>query len=693
MTTVVKNVASVHIDSIETESGESVTMPTSGGELTTKEYVDSIIAGIHIPDIAVGTVTTGLPGTDSDASMDTDENGDKTLNLTISRGSTVTVGSVSTGTPGTNASVSNSGANGDVILNLAIPAGLTGNPYKSYATLAAANADLANIPADALVWINADTTHANIGYWAKTGGVLVQSPYDRVTELSDEVAALGVMIRDEYTEEDYAYTIRDASGNVAIGIKADGTVVMVDMEATNINGLAISAVIAALTSDVTALQNEEAVTAISAITGVPPVFTINDAAGRTAFEILADGTVRVAALSAPTVNGGYAQSLLRANFGGGTYDAEITYFTNSGQSLAGGPLLAETKTQEYDNVGFAAGAVSPVAFLPLTAANCSATGDNEPPVFGALGSLKELILRENGIDFTSQLYKLVGTDNSHGSWAISALSKGTQYYNAAMSQATVAKTLATAENKTFAVGGVFWSQGEADALNGYSYYLGKLKTLASDYNTDFKAITGQTKDIHLITYQVGSTVANKDVALAQLQASLESALIHLACPMYQFDYASDGVHIVPDSSKWLGGYYGLVYKRVAIDGLTWTPTRPVSSVVSGKFANVKFNLMAKPLVIDTVLIPAQTNYGFTLVDSSNNPLTIDSVAVSGPDTVKITAASAIPAGAKLRYGFNSATGKGGYVSGCGNLRDSQGDIATYHRHPLHNWCVIFELSL
>jgi len=58
--------------------------------------------------------------------------------------------------------------------------GETGNPYKAYATLALANADLANIPADGLVWVNADATAANIGYWAKTGGVLVQSSYDRV---------------------------------------------------------------------------------------------------------------------------------------------------------------------------------------------------------------------------------------------------------------------------------------------------------------------------------------------------------------------------------------------------------------------------------------------------------------------------------------------------------------------------------
>ncbi|MRR56973.1 MAG: hypothetical protein EG824_01990 [Deltaproteobacteria bacterium] len=77
------------------------------------------------------------------------------------------------------------GAWGGTIINIK---GVTGNPYKAYATLAAANADLANIPADALIWVNADPTAANIGYWAKTGGVLVQSSYDRVALLEQNAA-------------------------------------------------------------------------------------------------------------------------------------------------------------------------------------------------------------------------------------------------------------------------------------------------------------------------------------------------------------------------------------------------------------------------------------------------------------------------------------------------------------------------
>jgi hypothetical protein len=48
-----------------------------------------------------------------------------------------------------------------------------------YATLAEAQADLANIPANTLVWINADAAATNSGHWAKINGALVQSNFNR----------------------------------------------------------------------------------------------------------------------------------------------------------------------------------------------------------------------------------------------------------------------------------------------------------------------------------------------------------------------------------------------------------------------------------------------------------------------------------------------------------------------------------
>ena len=63
------------------------------------------------------------------------------------------------------------------------PQGVPGNPYKAYASLALANADLGNIPANYLIWVNADPTPANVGFWVNTNGILVQSSNDRTAAL------------------------------------------------------------------------------------------------------------------------------------------------------------------------------------------------------------------------------------------------------------------------------------------------------------------------------------------------------------------------------------------------------------------------------------------------------------------------------------------------------------------------------
>lgn len=57
------------------------------------------------------------------------------------------------------------------------------SPVKGYDTLALANADLANIGTGIAIWVNADPTVTNNGYWLKSGGVLVQSSFDRVALL------------------------------------------------------------------------------------------------------------------------------------------------------------------------------------------------------------------------------------------------------------------------------------------------------------------------------------------------------------------------------------------------------------------------------------------------------------------------------------------------------------------------------
>lgn len=403
---------------------------------------------------------------------------------------------------------------------------------------------------------------------------------------------------------------------------------------------------------------------------------------------------------------------------GGTYDYEINHVFNYGQSLSVGqatPVISVT--QNYDNVMFTRGmrpqydyptennAQWYAALVPAVEAQSPTQSIlAETPSMGTGDMIKERILYEDGMAYTAMKYQIALSAPGYGAKPLVELKKGTVHYTRMMDQATYGMSLANAAGKTYAVQAVTWTQGENDYIidTPSATYLAMLNTFVSDFNSDFKAITGQTKSVPLISYQVAShKVYGKTtplIALAQADAEETNPLVYIATPMYHFDYAGPSdAHLTSISSRWLGAYYGLAYKRIVIDGQDWKPVKPLSSMKQGAILTVKFNAPSGRLELDTTNVSAATNYGFELVDSVGNLLTISSVSLMGPDTVKVVAASPIPAGAKLRYAW-SATGTVGRTDGPrGNLRDTQGYSIVFDKNginkPMHNWCVIFEIGV
>lgn len=208
-------------------------------------------------------------------------------------------------------------------------------------------------------------------------------------------------------------------------------------------------------------------------------------------------------------------------------------------------------------------------------------------------------------------------------------------------------------------------------------------------NSAFAASAGLTGASAII----GLNASKMWIATAQAQAAKDDALIYLMGPRYQYRYF-DYQHYDGISIRQHGALAGLVYKRTVIDGEPWVPLQPASAYRQGKVALVTFEGVDGGLTFDTTTVPAQTNMGFSLVDSGGGDLAIASVAIAGPRSVRIVASASIPAGAKVRYGFATMTGRTDtYVGGGGNLRDRQGDWAKHRTHRMDNWCVIFEQAL
>lgn len=380
----------------------------------------------------------------------------------------------------------------------------------------------------------------------------------------------------------------------------------------------------------------------------------------------------------------------------------LNFINNTGESLAEGSPdgLSITTAKEYDNVGFTAHASSPTTLVDLTMANCKSGSTGECPMYGALGHLKELLVEENGLAYTDVEFQLAACDNGYSGYKLSQIIKGTAPYTAMETQFAAIKTIGDARGDEVAVQASILtighndSQPSAGSPTDKATFKSELLQFARDLRDDAKAATGQYNAPVLICSQV-STSANRDMSAAQREAANESELIHLACPMYQFAYyPASPIHITSASTKVLGGYYGIALKRILVDRKGWEPLQPVRHAVLGNTIDLFFN--KDGLVFDTTLLPAQTNQGFSVVDGSNVSQTISSVEVISPNRVRITLSGAVSAGFKVRYGYNSMSGRtDSYTGGGGNLRDSQGDtiVYSYNSTPMHNWCVLFEYLL
>ncbi|MBP9715189.1 MAG: fibronectin type III domain-containing protein [Candidatus Pacebacteria bacterium] len=375
--------------------------------------------------------------------------------------------------------------------------------------------------------------------------------------------------------------------------------------------------------------------------------------------------------------------------------SEIDYVNqilSTGQSLSVGVASspALTTTQPYSNLmlsGGNGGLGSGGSFIPLVEASVETISSSMANTITANDT-------GNDFDVAVSLHGVSG-------YTYSQLKKGQSPFTTGMTQVTNAKSAAIALGRTSRVIGVTTIHGETDNFNGISgaTYQGYLEEWQNDYDTDVKAITGQSNEVILFLDQMSSFMssyandATSEIPIYQLYAAEENpAEIVLVAPKYFFNY-SDRHHLTGASSRWLGEYYGKVIKKVVIDHETWRPLSPDSAIRSGNIIDVNFHVPAGVLAFDTTLVSARTNKGFEYYDSTSSA-TISSVAILDDDTVRITL-SGTPTGAnqRVRYAYTGVpgtdTGAQNAGSAAGNLRDTDPYTSLYG-NTLYNWAVHFD---
>ena len=360
----------------------------------------------------------------------------------------------------------------------------------------------------------------------------------------------------------------------------------------------------------------------------------------------------------------------------------LHHVLGTGQSLASGvggaPPLSVT--QPYDNRMFATGALAGgsglTSFVPLVERDVETMSTRfASAISGAAragGGQHDLLLSVHALGGAP--YRL--------------MKKGTAPYAVSIAQATAAAALARDLGAAYDVTAVTSADGGGDHVDLNPRLADDLAEWQRDFESDLRAITGQTSPIPLFVTQYSSWTeyaATSPIPLAQLRAHVEHPGQVIAVgPRYPLLYGPDGVHLTNEGYRGMGEYYARAYRRVVLEHGPWEPLRPTSVTRAGTVITARFLVPAPPLVLDTTLAAPASAMGFEYADDGPSP-TITAVAITASDTVTVTlAAEPTAANRRLRYAYTGIVGAhAGLQTGAhGNLHDSDRDPP--------NWCVIFD---
>jgi len=399
----------------------------------------------------------------------------------------------------------------------------------------------------------------------------------------------------------------------------------------------------------------------------------------------------------------------------------------TGQSLAVGQMgvPAATTSQPYGNLKLSTGTLpwpvdpndATLTIVPLTepigrlsTAYPSSWPTNiagETPHASMADQITALARAADGGDYVG-VHSEVG-ENGQG---IGYLRKGAPQvgvnghaYQATMIETQAIARLAAAMGKTFGIGAIIVTHGEADA--GNANYESDLYQLWSDYETDLSALTGQTQKILMITSQQNAVTDRSASTLAQWKIGADHpGDVVCSGPKYQYPYyASDHVHLVTDGYRQLGEKYGQIYFERVVLGHDWQPLAPTTiERTDARTITVHFHVPVPPLVWETTFTPPHqaspewsAGNGFELRTSAGR-IAIASVDFSGDDAVVITTAADLPpSGVFLDYALatDGPTMSAPFVGTFrwGLLRDSDPFVGAATQVAQPNYAVAFELAV
>ncbi|MDI1310881.1 phosphate ABC transporter substrate-binding protein, partial [Prosthecobacter sp.] len=283
-----------------------------------------------------------------------------------------------------------------------------------------------------------------------------------------------------------------------------------------------------------------------------------------------------------------------------------------------------------------------------------------------------------------QIQELSSTDISTDARTPESRRNGGGYYRTSLDDARRAVAQAKNAGAKFRIAALYWMQGEGNGgptggimptrwdaelpgAQGMAWYRDQLIAYRKQWSADLCAITGQSGELPLFTYQTLGPAGE-----AQLMAADADTSIWLVGPHYAVPSAinsrtkpgrhGDPIHLSADGERWWGEQVGKVIHRVTERREDWQPLRPRSAKLGPTRDSllIDFTVPRPPLVLDTAFLARQeiavkggftSLAGFRVRDTSGALLTLTAVEITAPTQVRLRFAQPLPAGQSCRISY------------------------------------------
>ncbi|MFA0990613.1 hypothetical protein ACDI65_08185 [Klebsiella pneumoniae] len=384
----------------------------------------------------------------------------------------------------------------------------------------------------------------------------------------------------------------------------------------------------------------------------------------------------------------------------------VNHTLGYGQSLSIGATATTiiSSSQPYSNITFSTGpraANNDVSSQkPLVEDNTSPApdgGTNRGETFcsGMANYALTLAAIDNGI--IPSKHVIFASTAGKGGTKLANLIKGTAWYN---DHFLLHVTGQYDLNHDSAVHIIPIAQGETDLDQSPPTAASAWRAMAEqfqiDAESDIKAVNGQTSPVFVQFSQCSYKAAlSPNICLSQLDLVQKNKKFRLATPQYHMPRAADGTHLTSVGYKWDGAYRGRDYKELMFDGIESLYINPVSATLRGNVLTLKFDrVRVLPLRLDNENLAATTDYGFRVNDSNGK---VNIMSSRGIDDTVVFELATIPVGnTVVRYALDYLGEGLNIVNGAsGNLRDSDTSFITINNvnYPMFQVAPHFELQV